>query len=63
MDIRSLKYKNYTVRFEKNAMSTVSGKVYVLEGGVKVLPQGHYLTSDRVEYVFSRKRLGLENAL
>ena len=63
MAIRSLKYKNYTVRVEKNAMSTISDKVYVLEGGVRVLPHGHYFTSDRVECVNYRKQLGLEKAL
>ena len=63
MGIHSLKFKNYTLRAEKNAMSTISDKVYVLKGGVKVLPHGHYLTSDRVECVNYRKQLGLEKAL
>ena len=45
---------------EKNAMSTISEKVYVLEDGVKVLPQGHFLISDRVECIEYRKQLGLE---
>ena len=60
MAIRSLQFKNYTVRVEKNAMSAISDKVYVLEDGVKVLPHGHYLISDRVECIEYRKQLGLE---
>jgi hypothetical protein len=60
MEIRSLQFKNNTVRAEKNAMSAISDKVYVLEDGVKVLPHGHYLISDRVECVEYRKQLGLE---
>jgi hypothetical protein len=48
MAIRSLQYKNYTVRVKKNTMSAISDKVYVLEDGVKVLPHGNYLISDRV---------------
>ena len=41
-------------------MLTISDKVYVHAGGVRVLPNGNYLTSDqdvRLEY---RQQLGLE---
>ena len=58
--IRSLQYRNYTVRVEKNAMSCISDKVYVLENGVSVLPHGHYRISDRVECIDYRNQLGLD---
>ena len=51
MAIRTLKYKKYTDRVAKNAMSAISVKVYVRAEGVRVLPYGNYLTSDRDIYV------------
>ena len=60
LEIRSLQYKNYTVRVEKNATSCISDKVYVLENDVRVLPHGHYQISDRVECVDYRNQLGLD---
>ena len=51
MAIHSAKYKKYTVRVTKNAMSALSMKVYVRAEGVIVLPYGNYLTSDRNIYV------------
>jgi hypothetical protein len=58
--ICSQQYKNYTLRVEKNAMSCISDKVFVLENGVNVLPHGHYRISDRVEFVGYHKQLGLD---
>jgi hypothetical protein len=60
LSIRSLKYKNYTVRAEKNAMSIISDKVSVLNNGVSVLPHGHYLFSDLVKFIDYRNQLGLD---
>ena len=44
--ITPLKFRNYTVCVEKNAISIISDKVYLRVYGVKLLPNGHYLTSD-----------------
>ena len=60
MAIRSLKFKNHTVLVDKIAMCPVSDKVYVCADGVKVLPHGHYLTSDRGVCRDYRHRLGRE---
>ena len=51
MAIRTLKYKKYTDRVAKNAMSAISVKVYVRAEGVIVIPYGHYFSSDRYIYV------------
>jgi hypothetical protein len=62
MMIHSLQFKNYTVRVEKSAMSAISDKVYVREGGVKVLPHGHYCNSDLVECIYYKKQPSLDKS-
>jgi len=55
MATHSLKFRNYTVQVEKNAIVAIMKKVYARTDGLRVLPYGHHLNSDRDVCLENRK--------
>ena len=60
MAILSLIFKSYTVIVEKKTITATSDKVYVFVDGMRILPNGHYLASDRNICIGYRQRLRLK---